>query len=335
LYNDKSINWRSGSKKIAIMWLDNIPHDCDVYGLIGIEGITSGPDPGRDGVVGTADDLEFVKTIEELKEHGYTLITLFSGITSENPFALWKAASRITGGDAFSFNISNPDVAGFIANIIAENLNKIDDLRVKTCDPKFSDWITKSSPSSFSDIVLDGPVEKPFDVTFTVPPGTAPGVYSFDLCLIGDGAEYAKTAVTITVPQSGVSVAFDVQPGSCPNPIQLKRNGVIPTAILGTADLDVREIDVSTVTLEGVSPVNHAFSDVATPYRPMVDKPLQSGACNSLKRDGFMDLTLKFNAQQVIQALGNVSRGDVVRVKVKGKLKNGTDFEGEDIIIIR
>lgn len=336
LNNDETIAWRSGSKKIAIYWLDNIPHDCNVYGLIGVNGISTGPDLGRDGVASTADDLGFVNTINELKNNGYTVITLFSGATTGNNFALWKAASQLTGGDAFSFDpFTTPDVADFIAKIIAANLNKIDNLSIETCDPAYSAWLTGVDPSSYTDIVLDTPFENTFDVTITVPAGTAPGVYEFDLCLVGDGAQYATTSVTITVPEPVVYVPFDVHPGSCPNPINLGRNGVIPTAILGTADFDVNDIDLSTVTLEGVSPVGNAYSDVATPYLPIVDKPLESSACNTLESDGFMDLTLRFNAQAVIQALGVVSRNDVIKVKVKGQLKDGTDFEGEDIIIIR
>ncbi|WP_154859655.1 vWA domain-containing protein [Cyclobacterium xiamenense] len=335
LYNDESINWRPGSKKIAIYWLDAIPHDCNVYGLVGLNGISRGPDPGRDNTAGTADDLEFVKTINELKDNGYTLITLFSGPTSGDAFNLWRTASQITGGDAFPFDSSSPDVAEFIANIIAENLNKIDNLSIETCDPVYAPWLTAVSPGSHTGIVLDEPVERLFDVTVTVPEGTAPGVYTFDLCLVGDGATYGTTSVTITVPEPVVPVAFDVHPGSCPNPIQLRRNGVIPTAILGTADFDVNEIDLSTLTMEGVSPVRHAYSDVATPYLPLADKPLDSGACNELGSDGFMDLTLKFDAQEIIQTLGDVSRDDLIKVKVMGKLLDGTDFEGEDIIIIR
>lgn len=337
LYNDGNIIWRSGSKKIAIFWLDNIPHDCNVYGLIGINGFSTGPDLGRDGIAGTADDLEFVKVINDLKANDITLITLVSGgwpLTSE-VFQLWKAASQLTGGDAFPFNSSNPDVADFIAGIISENLNKIDDLSIATCDPTYASWLTGVSPSSYADITLDEPIERLFDVTITVPDGTEAGVYSFDLCLVGDGAEYARTSVTITVPDSNVSVAFDVHPGSCPNPIQLRRNGVIPTAILGSADFNVQDIDVSTITLEGVAPVGHAYSDVATPYVPIMDKPLESSACHTLGSDGYGDLTLRFNTQEVINALGNVSPGEVLKVKVKGKLLNGADFEGEDIIIIR
>jgi hypothetical protein len=36
-------------------------------------------------------------------------------------------------------------------------------------------------------------------------------------------------------------------------------------AILGTDLLDVRDVDASTVLLEGVAPLEHSFDDVATP----------------------------------------------------------------------
>jgi hypothetical protein len=177
-------------------------------------------------------------------------------------------------------------------------------------------------------------------VVLTATAEVAPGTNKIKLAIadVSDGILDSKVLIkaeSFVCAPPVVFVPFDVHPGSCPNPINLKRNGVIPTAILGTADFDVNDIDLATITLEGVSPIRSDFSDVATPYEPIVDKPLESGACNALEGDGFMDLTIKFNAQAVIQALGVVSQDDVIKVKIKGQLKDGTDFEGEDIIIIR
>ncbi|MCL6261213.1 choice-of-anchor L domain-containing protein [Aquiflexum sp. TKW24L] len=177
-------------------------------------------------------------------------------------------------------------------------------------------------------------------VVLTATAEVTPGTNRIKLAIadVGDRSLDSKVLIkaeSFVCAPPVVFVPFDVHPGSCPNPINLRRNGVIPTAILGTADFDVTDIDLSTITLEGVSPIRSDFSDVATPYLPIVDKPLESGACNTLLSDGFMDLTLKFSAQAVIKALGAVSKDDVIKVKVKGQLKDGTDFEGEDIIIIR
>ncbi len=58
---------------------------------------------------------------------------------------------------------------------------------------------------------------------------------------------------------------FDIKPGSCPNPLNVKSNGVLPVAILGTATFDVNDIDVSTLEINGVSPIKSSIEDVAAP----------------------------------------------------------------------
>ncbi len=57
-------------------------------------------------------------------------------------------------------------------------------------------------------------------------------------------------------------VAVDVKLGGCPNPINLKAKGVLPVAVLGSADFDVRPIDVATIRLNGVAPLRSSYGDV-------------------------------------------------------------------------
>jgi hypothetical protein len=47
-------------------------------------------------------------------------------------------------------------------------------------------------------------------------------------------------------------VAIDVKPGSYPNCFNINGNGVIPVAVLGTADFDVSRIDPSTLAFGGL-----------------------------------------------------------------------------------
>ena len=57
----------------------------------------------------------------------------------------------------------------------------------------------------------------------------------------------------LTRPTTPVTVvAIDIKPGSDPNCFNNDGNGVIPVAILGTADFDVNDIDPGSVTLEGL-----------------------------------------------------------------------------------
>ncbi|MHC4657997.1 MAG: NHL repeat-containing protein [Planctomycetota bacterium] len=131
-----------------------------------------------------------------------------------------------------------------------------------------------------------------------------------------------------------IEVAVDIKPGSCPNPVNVKQTGVVPVAILGTEDFDVNEIDVASVRLEGVAPIRSSFEDVATPVS-------DSNDCNCITDgpDGYFDLTLKFETQRIVEAIGDVNDGDVVALMLTGVLFDPMPFEtpieGADCILIR
>ncbi len=180
-------------------------------------------------------------------------------------------------------------------------------------------------------------------VVFTATAEVAPGTNRIKLA-IADVADRALDSNVFIKGQSFVCappasdvlrVAFDIHPGSCPNPIQLRRNGVIPAAILGNADFDVSEIDLSTVRLEGVEANNSSFEDIATPFDLDGIEDWNERSCHTLGSDGHDDLTLRFSTQAVINALGSVKSGDVLKLKIYGNLLDGTSFEGEDVVIIR
>jgi hypothetical protein len=146
--------------------------------------------------------------------------------------------------------------------------------------------------------------------------------------------EWALLTLERVVPPQNVAV--DVKPTSCPNPLNVDNRGVLPVAILGTADFDVSEIDPATVTLEGISPLRWSWNDVATPYEPWTGKENEYD-CNEYGPDGNADLTLKFKAQEIVSAIGSVSDGDVLVLQLTGKLKDeygGTAFFGEDVVRI-
>jgi hypothetical protein len=124
---------------------------------------------------------------------------------------------------------------------------------------------------------------------------------------------------------------MDIKPESCPNPLNTKSQGVLPVAILGTAEFDVNTIDAASIRLAGVAPFRSTFEDVATP----VTDPQNDCECNELGGDGINDLTLKFNTQDIVDALGEVEDGQEVQLTVTGMLADGTSFEGKDCIVIR
>jgi hypothetical protein len=139
-------------------------------------------------------------------------------------------------------------------------------------------------------------------------------------------------------PGDGIEIPLDIKPTSCPNPLNTNSKGVLPVAILGTEDFDVTQIDPASVRLEGVAPLRWASEDVATPFEPYTGKGDCLADCTTDGPDGFLDLTLKFETQAVVAALGGVNDGDCIVIGLTGNLKEefgGTPIVGEDVVVIR
>jgi hypothetical protein len=139
-------------------------------------------------------------------------------------------------------------------------------------------------------------------------------------------------------------VPVDIRPTSCPNPLNLGEKGVLPVAILGTKTFDVTKIVPESVRLLlSVAPLRSALEDVATPQPPAPSPPTPPEACsycNTLGPDGYMDLTLKFDAEAVVNALialptPDPADGDCVRLFLRGALVDGKTFIiGGDFVVI-
>ncbi len=126
-----------------------------------------------------------------------------------------------------------------------------------------------------------------------------------------------------------VEVALDIKPGGCPNPLNVKSKGVLPAAILGTEDVDVTMIDPTSIRLAGVEPLRSSIEDVAAPVADANECD-----CTTAGPDGYADLTLKFESQAIIEAIGEVNDGQIVALPVTGVLTDGTPIEGADCVLV-
>jgi type II secretory pathway pseudopilin PulG len=156
-------------------------------------------------------------------------------------------------------------------------------------------------------------------------------------------AWYINILNATELPPAVIPVAFDIHPGSCPNPIKLGSKGVVPAAICGTDTFDVTQIDPATIKLVRldesnnvigeVAPVRWSFEDVATPYLGQ-----EACGCHTLTADGFMDLALKFDTQAVVNNLQlSLVQGQTIPLVIRGNLKGengnpGQAFEGKDCV---
>lgn len=128
------------------------------------------------------------------------------------------------------------------------------------------------------------------------------------------------------------SLVVDIKPQSCPNPLNVRSRGVLPVAIVGTSVLDVTEIDVATITLEGVAPRRTALSDVTTPFNGAYEEDCFD--CTDEGPDGLEDLILLFSRQEIVAVLGPVADRECLELVLTAELLDGTPVEGSDSIII-
>ncbi len=155
-------------------------------------------------------------------------------------------------------------------------------------------------------------------------------------------------------------IYVDIKPTSCPNPVNAGGEGVLPVAILGTEEVDVTQIDPASIRFAGVTPltldlplplrvgeenlensfvlpIRTAFEDVATPYEGEV---LDCNSCSTEGPDGFLDLTIKFDTQEVVAAILAMLPDDVVLTKkfcVEVELifqMDGMDYSGKDVLLL-
>ena len=137
------------------------------------------------------------------------------------------------------------------------------------------------------------------------------------------------TTLTI-IPKPALEVAVDIKPGGCPNPVNVKSRGVLPVAILGTEQFDAGMIDPTSIRLGQVAPIRSNYEDVAAPSLQISDSN-----CIETGLDGFVDLTLKFNTQEIVETFGEVSNGELIGLSLTAVLFDGTPIAGADHVLIR
>jgi hypothetical protein len=156
----------------------------------------------------------------------------------------------------------------------------------------------------------------------TMDPETGAVVSSFQPGFVPSGLASSAEA-----PSATVSVEVDVRPRSCLNPVNLNSRAVVSVVVLGTDDLDVGEVDVASVRVEGLEPSRTMYRDRGTP-----------GQCRG-EPDGVLDLVLVTDAAELLAALRDrdvpMVHGMNVSVQVDGVLHDGTPFVGRDDVFLK
>ena len=162
-------------------------------------------------------------------------------------------------------------------------------------------------------------------VTGTAPCGTqrVEALFLYLQPLFDGGACFVDDASFVMEPAT--TVALDIKPGGCPNPLNPNAGGKLPVAILGSAGVDVTQIDTSSLLLECVAPIESGIEDVGTPHFD------SACGCTDAGADGQMDLTLKFNNADIAALLSGESEQ---QLRLTGRLLDGTPIEGIDCVTV-
>jgi hypothetical protein len=144
------------------------------------------------------------------------------------------------------------------------------------------------------------------------------------------GAEWAQSDAPIGIC---TPVAVDIKPGSCPNPLNLSSQGILPVAVLGSQDFDVGAIEAASIRLAGVPAIRNSYEDVASPVSDG-----NECECTVDGPDGYVDLALKFRTQEVVEELigrpGELEKDQTLVLTLTGELFDNTGIEGTDCVVL-
>ncbi len=193
-YADPSVGWRSGARRILVNFGDNVPHDCNLNeGVSG--GIWStGGDPGRDGNMGTADDLDLQTVLLEMAANGVILLECHTTMDASTHWTYWTS---LTGGGFYITGSGSlvEDITAAVQDAL--EVSMVYDLHLEA-SPGFESWLWSVEPDSYATVEAGSTVS--FDVTIGVPEGTPDDAYSFTISARdGVGVSYGEQQVTITV----------------------------------------------------------------------------------------------------------------------------------------
>jgi parallel beta-helix repeat protein len=133
----------------------------------------------------------------------------------------------------------------------------------------------------------------------------APGNYTVEAKVaVCDDCEFTDSDVLVV----GQVVAIDIKPGSYPNSINLKSKGVVPVAVLTTAEFAAGAVDPATVRFAGAAPERWAMKEV--------------------DGDGDADLLFHFRTQDL-----NLTSSST-EATLTGTTTGGTPIKGTDTVNI-
>jgi hypothetical protein len=218
-HTDWRIGWREDARRLLLIFGDSFPHDDALN-----EGISNPPysppsnrewrtgypssflDPGRDGVPGTADDLDFQTELAKLADRNITLLVVvtpgwyYPQPTQTDLVNYWNFWALRTGGKAVPLWNAG-ELPELIRDLVEETIVGIIKRLALHIEPEFhASWVY-SDPAEITDIAVPSDGVYAFLGRVEAPATATAGTYQFRILAVGDGIVYGEKPVTITVPE--------------------------------------------------------------------------------------------------------------------------------------
>ena len=197
IYETQFMKWRSGAKKIVILFGDAPTHDEDFYIDLGYN---YGGDPGRDGIANTADDLDFETVINQVRKEGITIMPIYC---VSYPDAVSQLSFDYMAAQTNGEVVNIDDAALILPTIVSMVESQVETINILTLSvpAEYVDYVSWT-PETHSAVGPETTVS--FVVTFTNP-GTLVETESHEIHVtaLGDGVVLGSTVATVVMVSDG------------------------------------------------------------------------------------------------------------------------------------
>jgi len=215
------------------------------------------------------------------------------------------------------------------------------DYRLASGSPCIDAASNDDVPADTTDLDADGDITEPVPLDLDgcprfVDDPAAPDTGSGQPPIVDMGAweHEAEDGLELELP-------LDIQPRRCPNRLLRRCSGFVPVALVGTAEVDVRTVDLSTLSIWRADGVGGSVAPCLGRPRPSprywdITGPAEPCECEVLPPDGMTDLTLRFANYLLMRELelNELPRGASVELVLSGELDDGTPFTAMDCVTV-